>query len=400
MQAAAPSVPPRSVTPMKTFRALEERQLYAGNAASLESGMYQEGARAAKKAMLLSIVPGLGQLYNGESGKGYTFLVVAVLSYAFCISLIFSTNALQALQFIAQLIGLQVDWTTAQRLSVSPSVIVISYALLFSFIVFAAREAADHALRLRQGASYPKYKLGIAEATSGSYLAHYTVLMLCAVMALLWAVPQVPVTTVTEIEFVAPPKPSPPPAPKREHKRHVDSPKPVPVVVEKPVEVKPVVQPTPKPIVVQPVEPVAIATTAPSTTGDVVNQANPAGDSGAPVTGTGSSSGNSDAGSGAGGQSQEVDTGPWMNEVQKRIKKAWFPPKGNESKKIILRFKVQPDGTVVVSSIRLKESSGVSIADAAAQSAVEHASLPPLPAGINQAITINFTFDYNVFSGG
>jgi TonB family protein len=85
--------------------------------------------------------------------------------------------------------------------------------------------------------------------------------------------------------------------------------------------------------------------------------------------------------------------------MQRRIKKAWFPPKGNESKRISLKFKVAKSGQVT--RIRLVESSGLQIADAAAITAIETASpFAPLPAGAPDQVEIKFTFDYNVFNGG
>ena len=98
------------------------------------------------------------------------------------------------------------------------------------------------------------------------------------------------------------------------------------------------------------------------------------------------------------GDSAEIDFGPYVQEMTRRIKKAWFPPKGNESKRITVKFKIKRSGDV--RSIRLIESSGLSIADNAAIAAVEQAApFPPLPAGADDEISIKFTFDYNVFNG-
>jgi TonB family protein len=93
------------------------------------------------------------------------------------------------------------------------------------------------------------------------------------------------------------------------------------------------------------------------------------------------------------------DFGPYMVDLQKRIKRAWFPPRGNESKRVSVVFKVQPDGTMT--DLRLDESSGVSIADQAALKAIEiSAPFRPLPFGSKLAKEIKFVFDYNVYSGG
>ena len=41
---------------------------------------------------------------------------------------------------------------------------------------------------------------------------------------------------------------------------------------------------------------------------------------------------------------REPDFGPYMRELQRRIKMNWDPPKGNESKRVVLLFKIAKDG--------------------------------------------------------
>lgn len=97
---------------------------------------------------------------------------------------------------------------------------------------------------------------------------------------------------------------------------------------------------------------------------------------------------------------REPDFGPYMRELQRRIKRNWDPPKGNESKRVVIVFKVNRDGRLM--SLRILRSSGVSEADKAAISAVElTAPFSPLPPEYRgKDIDIQFTFDYNVFSVG
>ena len=92
--------------------------------------------------------------------------------------------------------------------------------------------------------------------------------------------------------------------------------------------------------------------------------------------------------------------GPYMSELQRRIKKAWFPPKGNETKRVVVSFHVKKNGTLRGNDVKIERSSGVNIADEAAEDAVINAApFPPLPAGAGDEIDIKFTFDYNVFGG-
>ena len=95
---------------------------------------------------------------------------------------------------------------------------------------------------------------------------------------------------------------------------------------------------------------------------------------------------------------REPDFGPYMRELQRRIKLNWDPPKGNESKRVVLLFKIAKDGRLL--SCRVHKSSGMPSADQAALKAVElTAPFRPLPADFKgQSIDIQFTFDYNVFN--
>lgn len=94
---------------------------------------------------------------------------------------------------------------------------------------------------------------------------------------------------------------------------------------------------------------------------------------------------------------REPDFGPYMRELQRRIKMNWEPPKGNESKRVVLLFKIARDGRLI--SHRVYRSSGLPSADRAAMHAVElTAPFKPLPPEYRgDSVDIQFTFDYNVF---
>ena len=97
---------------------------------------------------------------------------------------------------------------------------------------------------------------------------------------------------------------------------------------------------------------------------------------------------------------REPDFGPYMIELQRKIKRRWNPPRGNESKRVVLLFKVKRDGSLI--SLKMFKSSGVQEADQAAIDAVKLAApfrpLPPEYRGDD--IDIQFTFDYNVLGVG
>jgi TonB family protein len=87
--------------------------------------------------------------------------------------------------------------------------------------------------------------------------------------------------------------------------------------------------------------------------------------------------------------------GPYMSNLQRSVKRGWFPPKGHESKRIVVQFKIYKDGSV--DNLRIVTTSGVQLADEAALNAVRHATLQPLPEGAPASVDVQFTFDYNVF---
>ena len=94
---------------------------------------------------------------------------------------------------------------------------------------------------------------------------------------------------------------------------------------------------------------------------------------------------------------REPDFGPYMKELQRRIKMNWDPPKGNESKRVVLLFAIARDGRLL--NVKVLRSSGLQSADNAAIDAVKlTAPFRPLPPDFKgQSVDIQFTFDYNVF---
>jgi TonB family protein len=93
------------------------------------------------------------------------------------------------------------------------------------------------------------------------------------------------------------------------------------------------------------------------------------------------------------------DLGPYLADLQRRIKRAWFPPRGSESKQVVLVFSLYGDGKIFPP--RVEKSSGDAAADAAALKALENAApFKPLPEGSPDELDIEFTFDYGASRGG
>ncbi len=88
--------------------------------------------------------------------------------------------------------------------------------------------------------------------------------------------------------------------------------------------------------------------------------------------------------------------GPYMRDLERRIKQNWNPPKGDASKRVVVLFRIGRDGRLL--SIRIGRSSGSVSNDDAAKAAIElTAPFKPLPPEFKgNSIDIEFTFDYNV----
>lgn len=95
----------------------------------------------------------------------------------------------------------------------------------------------------------------------------------------------------------------------------------------------------------------------------------------------------------------DVDFGPYMRDLQRRIRRSWFPPSCSGSLKICTAFKLSANGEV--SDVRLTTSSGFELADRAALRAILNGSpYRPLPCGAPESVDVEFNFDYNVLKDG
>lgn len=85
---------------------------------------------------------------------------------------------------------------------------------------------------------------------------------------------------------------------------------------------------------------------------------------------------------------------PRKADLQRQMKRVWYPPKGTENRATTVKFKVLTDGATKNRSIL--KSSGDKVLDDACMKALEVASpLRPLPAGAPHCINIEFKFQYN-----
>ncbi|MCC6979596.1 MAG: TonB family protein, partial [Candidatus Melainabacteria bacterium] len=336
-------------------------------AAKPETAMrYQPG-----KAALLSLIPGLGHFYVGQPVVGSLVLVSSFLGLTFLTTIIAGKNLFPVVAPLAESIGIHLDKAAgAPQVVVSPIALTLYILTILYLGAYFAADAYQQALRKsRYPDGFKSEGVTFTGSTSFSYLMHCALLVICAVTCLFIVKVPVKTDTVIEIELEPPPvviPPPPPPAPRPKPK--AEAPK-----VEKPEPVKPVQPPKPVPIAVKPVDtPVSDNPSPVPVTQPEQGSATGTGSQGTAGSGTGTGSGDGT------GTSDEVDLSDYISAMEKKIRKSWFPPKGEETKKIILKFKINGQGAA--SSIRLKASSGIMMADEAAMTAVKTASpFAPLP---------------------
>lgn len=92
--------------------------------------------------------------------------------------------------------------------------------------------------------------------------------------------------------------------------------------------------------------------------------------------------------------SDDLDFQPYMFDLQRRIRRAWAPPKSRAQRTVIVQFKIHANGEM--SDLKLKVSSKVGGIDHAALAAVQAAApFRPLPDGAANPVDIEFSFNVN-----
>ncbi len=88
----------------------------------------------------------------------------------------------------------------------------------------------------------------------------------------------------------------------------------------------------------------------------------------------------------------EIDYSAFQDDVFRRIKQNWFPPKGNGSHRVTSVFTVHQDGRI--SDVKLTKPSSNSAVNEAALQAIQNASpLCPLPKGAPISVPFEYRFD-------
>lgn len=165
-----------------------------------------EFARDPKTAAMLSLIPGLGQYYNGQSRKGILFLDVAIVNYILLGLILLAPQICDGLKKLGELSRMEVNQTLvgllhSVRFGTPASIIV--FGMVLTFIAYAVRDAYDQANIRRRKAIYKDAIVELNEAASGSYILHASIIVGLAVAALFFFIPHPIARQVIEIEILA-----------------------------------------------------------------------------------------------------------------------------------------------------------------------------------------------------
>ena len=423
-----------------------------------------------------SIIPGIGQLYNGKTTKGILFLLATFISLLMLFaslnpgsSLEFALITLTILRFLVGFI-FKFDFHPSpaadflmNSIKFGGSFSILLVVTIVSFVLYSMFDAYMDADKALQQYDYKiistdSTMFRFSESTASSYIIHSVFFALLFLTSLFLVIPSKNKEQITEIEFILPQieskKPPPPETQRRSTVQSIDQGKHIPnKPITPPQPARPLTAPPAVPKVVQqmiaappkpvvPQEPKAVPKPAPkaverpaliqsqpapiqnttTSTQDLPKTALPQPETqgsdssspgtvsavavlpkvpGAPGTGGVGAVGNPPPNArplqpASIAAKKDVDFGPYMNELQRRIKRSWRPPRGNESKRVIVTFKINKTGEL--SNLNLKKGSGFEPADKAALLAIQTAApFARLPEGAPTSVDIEFTFDYNVF---
>lgn len=162
-------------------------------------------ARDPMTAACLSIIPGLGQYYNGQTRKGFLFLDVAIVNFLLLSTILLAPNIATGLALLGHTFNMEVNKTLIemiQQLRLGSPTSMVVLGMVTTFVAYAVRDAYDNAILKRRKALYKDSVIELTEAASGSYILHASTVVAFAIMAIFFFIPQPTPRQVVEIEFI------------------------------------------------------------------------------------------------------------------------------------------------------------------------------------------------------
>lgn len=158
-------------------------------------------------ATSLSVIPGLGQIYNSEPRKGLLFLLVGMTNIFLIGLLSWSKQLVESLSALGHELNIRPNSDIVAAMENfhpgSPSMTILAI-LFIAFIAYAMRDAYDQARIVRRNTIYSSVVMHMDEASSGSYLFHAALMGTLVLFAFFFLLPTAPKVQVTDITFVSP----------------------------------------------------------------------------------------------------------------------------------------------------------------------------------------------------
>lgn len=159
------------------------------------------------KAAFLSIIPGLGQLYNGEKRKGLLFLDATIVNFLLLLLIVFNEPIVRTITEMCSHFHVKANVSVLDAVRYahfgSPASWVL-FTLMALFGAYALLDAYFFDVRTakQMQIKYPSQLIGLTETSSGVYLAHFALLMACLVMAACFSGKRPIERNYTVIEFI------------------------------------------------------------------------------------------------------------------------------------------------------------------------------------------------------
>ncbi len=141
-------------------------------------------------AACLSLIPGLGQLHNGETRKGMLFLAVSFINLFIFLLIIANEYIVGGLTSFGLAFRMRPDpdlLGALRELHLGSTLSFIIMGLFLAFMAYAIRDAYDHAVSYQRKTIYAEYALEMPEATSSSYLLHFAGLIIFFILSHLFS---------------------------------------------------------------------------------------------------------------------------------------------------------------------------------------------------------------------
>jgi len=214
----------------------------------MSSGLFKQKRRTNYEEPIViamySVIPGIGQLYNGKTNKGILFLVASFVSLLMLLASVSPGSTLQISLVVLTILRFFVGFIFKFELEPSPAAEFLMSTIKFGgtfstslivtiigFVIYSIVDAYIDAEKTQEKVdrhliATDSTRFRFSESTAGSYIIHATVFSLLFLASLFLVIPTKDKEQITEIEFIMPQieskKPPPPETKRRSSVQSID----------------------------------------------------------------------------------------------------------------------------------------------------------------------------------